>query len=107
LPYGLQNYDEQHFSQIYAGLHILTSHQAGTTGVGQYSEELIKNAPENIIAGCASNRFWLGYDINFLIQAIDETGNPITSGNVRLVIGNYEGGSDFTVAFDNFKVYKH
>jgi hypothetical protein len=73
----------------------------------QYSEELFKSEPENIVAGCAGNRFWLGYDMNFLVQATDETGNPITSGNVGLVIGNYEGGSDFTVAFDNFKVYKH
>jgi len=73
----------------------------------QYSEELFKSEPENIVAGCAGNRFWLGYDMNLLVQATDETENPITSGNVGLVIGNYEGGSDFTVAFDNFKVYKH
>jgi len=76
-------------------------------GGWQYSEELIKSAPDNIIAGCAGNRFWIGYDMNFLAEATDETGNPITSGNIGLVIGNYEGGSDFTVAFDNFTVYEH
>jgi hypothetical protein len=50
---------------------------------------------------------WLRYDMNFLAQAADETENPFTSGNIGLVIGNYEGGSDFTVAFDNIKVYEH
>ena len=73
----------------------------------QYSEELYKSEPENIVAGCVGNRFWLGYDMNFLAQATDETENPFTTGNIGLVIGNYEGGSDFTVAFDNFKVYEH
>jgi len=73
----------------------------------QYSEDLVKDEPTNIVAGCAGNRFWLGYDTKFLVQATDETENPFTSGNVGVVIGNYEGGSDFTVAFDNFKVYKH
>ena len=73
----------------------------------QYSEELVKSEPTNIVAGCAGNRFWLGYDMNFLVEATDDTENPFTSGNVGVVIGNYEGGSDFTVAFDNFKVYKH
>ena len=73
----------------------------------QYSEDLVKGKPMKIIAGCAGNRFWLGYDTNFLVQATDETENPITSGNAGVVTGNFEGGSDFTVAFDNFKVYKH
>jgi len=73
----------------------------------QYSEELFKSEPENIVAGCAGNRFWLGYDMNFLVQATDETENPITTGNIGVIIGNYEGGSDFTVAFDDFKVYEH
>ena len=73
----------------------------------QYSEDLVKSKPANIVAGCTGNRFWLGYDMNFLVQATDETENPITTGKVGLVIGNFEGGSDFTVAFDNIKVYKH
>lgn len=73
----------------------------------QYSDMLVKSEPANVVAGCAGNRFWLAYDMNFLVQAFDETENPFTTGNVGVVIGNFEGGSDFTVAFDNFKVYKH
>jgi len=76
-------------------------------GGWEYSESLVKGKPMKIVAGCVGNRFWLGYDTNILVEATDETGNPITSGNIGLVIGNYEGGSDFTVAFDNFKVFEH
>lgn len=72
-----------------------------------YSEIILQKQPVKITAGCVGDRFWLAVDGILLAEVFDTDERSIQTGKVGMVVGNFEGGSGFNVAFDNFTVYNH